>query len=86
MSGHLDELRGQITANDNAIVAAVNERLRLVAALWDLKQKVGADQVDPQRERELRDELAAVNTGPLSPDGLDRLVTELLGLTKRELA
>lgn len=86
MRGRLDEIRGQITANDKAIVAATNERLRLVAALWALKREVGADQVDPQRELDLRVELAAANAGPLSAAGLDRLVGELLALTKSELA
>ncbi|MEP6892569.1 MAG: chorismate mutase [Gaiellaceae bacterium] len=86
MSGPLDEIRGRITANDEAIVAAVNERLRLVAALWALKREIGADQLDPDRERVLRTELAAANAGPLSPGGLDRLMSELLALTKSELA
>ena len=86
MNGPLDGIRAQITANDGAIVSAVNERLRLVAALWQLKREIGADQLDPRRELALRDELAALNTGPLSADGLDRLVTELLALTKQELA
>jgi chorismate mutase len=86
MSGPLDEIRGQITANDKLIIAAVNERLRLVTALWELKQKVGVDQIDPQRELDLRAELAAANAGPLSPAGLERLITELLALTKSELA
>ena len=86
MNGPLDDIRAQITANDGAIVSAVNERLRLVAALWQLKREIGADQLDPGRERALRDELVALNTGPLSADGLDRLVSELLALTKRELA
>ena len=86
MSGPLDEIRAQITANDGVIVAAVNERLRLVEALWELKRELGTDQLDPRRERALRDELAALNAGPLSAAGLDSLVSELLSLTKRELA
>ena len=86
MSGPLDDLRRQITANDRVIVAAVNERLLLVSKLWALKRALGTDQLDPVRERELRAELAAANTGPLSADGLDRLVFELLALTKSELA
>ena len=86
MSGPLDEIRVQITANDEAIIDAVNERLRLVSELWTLKQKVGAEQIDPQRELDLRAELAAANAGPLSAAGLERLVTELLALTKNELA
>ena len=86
MSGPLDGIRDQITANDKVVIGAVNERLRLVSELWELKQKVGADQIDPQRELDLRAELAAANGGPLSPAGLERLVTELLALTKNELA
>ena len=71
--------------NDEAIVAAVNRRLALVAELWQLKAQLGLDTVDPDRERRLRDALAAANAGPLSPAGLDRIVTDLLDLTKAEL-
>jgi chorismate mutase len=79
------DLRARIGANDAAIVAAVNERLRLVAELWELKAAHGTERLDPDRERRLRDELAAGNAGPLSEEGLEALVTELLALTKREL-
>ena len=41
--------------------------------------------IDPDRERRLRETLAGVNSGPLSAAGLDRLVTDLLDLTKKEL-
>jgi chorismate mutase len=78
-------LRARIGANDAAIVAAFNERLRLVAELWELKAAHGTVRLDPDRERRLREELAAGNAGPLSDAGLDQLVTELLALTKREL-
>jgi len=80
-----DEIRRDIMENDEAIVAAVNRRLALVAELWTLKAQLGLDTVDPDRERLLRDALAAESAGPLSRAGLDRLVTELLDLTKVEL-
>jgi chorismate mutase len=80
-----DEIRREIAQNDEAIVAAVNRRLALVAELWELKAQLGLDTVDPNRERLLREALAAASEGPLSRDGLDRLVTELLDLTKSEL-
>jgi chorismate mutase len=80
-----DEIRRQITANDEAIVAALNHRIELVTELWQLKAALGYDTVDPDRERLLREALAAANTGPLSPEGLDRFVTDLLDLTKHEL-
>ena len=81
----LARLRARIGENDRAIVEAVNERLRLVAELWELKDAQVASRVDPELEARLREALVAANDGPLSPEGLDRLVTELLSLTKREL-
>ena len=85
MSDRFDEIRREITANDEAIVAAVNRRLALVTELWQLKAELGLETVDPDRERRLREGLAAANTGPLSAAGLDRLVTDLLDLTKTDL-
>jgi chorismate mutase len=85
VSERFDEIRREITENDEAIVAAVNRRLALVAELWELKAQLGIDTVDPDRERQLREALAAANAGLLSTAGLDRLVTDLLDLTKREL-
>lgn len=85
MSDRFEELRAEIAANDAEIVGAVNRRLRLVEELWRLKAERGDARLDPGRERRLRDELARVNDGPLSVEGLERLVDELLALTKREL-
>ena len=86
MSDDLHRLRDAIDENDRVIVEAVNARLRLVPELWELKRETGLDRLDPDRERRLRDQLAAANSGPLSQAGLDRLVDELLSLTKSELA
>jgi chorismate mutase len=81
----VDRLRAAIDENDRVIVAAVNERVRLVAELWQLKRELGVGRFDPDRERSLRAELVAANSGSLSQAGLDRLVDELLALTKREI-
>jgi 3-deoxy-7-phosphoheptulonate synthase / chorismate mutase len=85
VSDRFEEIRTAIDATDLALVGLVNERLRLVAELWEIKRSQGIDHVDPGRERALRAALAAANDGPLSDEGLDRLVTELLALTKREV-
>ena len=85
MSDRFDDLRVDIAANDRVIVEAVNVRLRLVEELWRLKDERGDARFDPDRETRLREALAAANSGPLSPEGLARLVDELLSLTKREL-
>jgi chorismate mutase len=81
----IEELRLRIGENDRAIVASVNERLRLVRELWRLKAEQGTERLDLDRELRLREELHASNDGPLTPEGLERIVTELLDLTKREL-
>jgi len=85
MGDRMDDLRTEIGANDERIVEAVNERLRLVSELWKLKRELGIDRVDPERERTLRAQLASANSGPLSVDGLEELISELLALTKHEL-
>jgi len=85
VSDRFEELRAEIAANDAEIVRAVNHRLRLVEELWRLKAERGDERLDPHRERRLREALARLNEGPLSEQGLERLVEELLALTKREL-
>ena len=86
---HIDptvlRLRGEISEVDRAILAVINTRLELVAHLKRHKQAVGLPFRDPDRERELIEELDAKNAGPLSSDGLRELYAYLLDLTKREV-
>jgi chorismate mutase len=79
------ELRGRISAQDRAILAAVNARIELVDELREHKLGQGWDFLDSGREERLLAELAEENPGPLSEEGLRELFTDLLALTKREL-
>ena len=81
----ISELREQLADNDVKIVEALNTRLELVAQLKRVKDEVGVDFLDPDREEWLLQHLAGSNRGPLSGDGLREIYTELLALTKREL-
>jgi chorismate mutase len=78
-------LRGEISDLDHVIIDAVNARLQLVAQLRSYKASRGIPFVDPERERQVLEELASANPGPLSPEGLHELVSQLLDLTKREV-
>jgi chorismate mutase/prephenate dehydratase len=78
-------LRAEISDLDRAIVDAVNARLELVAELREYKLTNGIPFVDPERERQLLEDLASINRGPLSTEGLHELFSELLDLTKREV-
>ena len=81
----VERLRGELAAQDRTVLDAVNARLRLVAELKRYKADTGLAFVDPEQERRLIDRLAAENDGPLSEEGVRRLFSELLALTKREL-
>ena len=80
------QLREQISDNDVANVEAVNARLKLVARLKRVKEERGIDFLDPAREEWMLQYLTRANRGPLSPDGLREIYTELLDLSKREVA
>jgi chorismate mutase len=78
-------LRDEISDLDRRIVDAVNARLELVARLKQHKESLGIAFLDPDRERQLMEDLARLNSGPLSPEGLRELYDCLLDLTKREV-
>ena len=82
----LEELREQVSANDRAIVEAINRRLELVARIKRYKEENGIEFVDPDREAWLLEDLRRANRGPLSDEGLERILQELLDLSKRETA
>lgn len=81
----LEQLRAEITAIDREILALVNRRLETVARLKRHKDEHGISFVDAQREREMFEDRAHENPGPLSETGLRAFYAELLALTKREL-
>ena len=82
----VQRLRDEIAELDRSILEAINGRLELVAALRRHKNEVGLPFLDPDRERQLLEDLASANRGPLSDEGLRELFRELLDLTKREVA
>ena len=82
----VQRLRDEISALDRSILDAVNGRIELVAARGRHKQEGGLPVLDPDRERQLLDDLASANSGPLSDEGVRELFRELLDLTKREVA
>ena len=80
------QLREQISDTDRTIVEAINKRLDLVARLKRYKESRGMSFVDPEREEWMLSYLTRANRGPLSPAGLEELFSEILDLTKREVA
>jgi len=79
------QLREQLADNDVRIVEAFNARLKLVAQIKQVKEERGISFLDLAREEWLLQYLTRANRGPLSPEGLREIYTELLDLTKREV-
>ncbi len=81
----LDRLRELLALNDVTVLDLVNRRLDLVDQIKQRKAELGMAFVDPEREAWLLDHLRAANNGPLSDEGLRKLLATLLDLTKSEL-
>jgi chorismate mutase len=81
----IEALRARISANDRALIERANERLRLVAEMKAYKESKGIDFLDPERERQMLEDLRRANDGPLSDEGLATFFAALLALTKDEL-
>jgi chorismate mutase len=82
----INRFREQISDNDRALVESINRRLELVARLKAYKESRGVEFLDPAREEWMLRYLSRANRGPLSAEGLREIYSELLDLTKREVA
>jgi chorismate mutase len=82
----VESFRDEISALDVRLVSTINARIKAVQALSAYKQEKGIDFFDPEREAWLVAYLKRMNGGPISPEGLDELLTFVLALVKREVA
>lgn len=78
-------LRSAIDAEDRALLAALNHRIELVQELHHHKRSQGYPLSDPGREAAMLEELRDANTGPLSEEGVQGLLTSVLSLTRAEV-
>jgi chorismate mutase len=78
--------RDEITALDVRLVSTINARIKAVKALAQYKEERGLEFVDPEREAWLVAYLKRVNSGPISDEGLEELLTFVLALVKQEVA
>jgi chorismate mutase len=81
----IETMRDEITALDVRILSTINARIRAVDELRRYKEEHGLSFYDPEREAWLSDYLKRVNSGPLSDEGVERLLTLVLDLVKEEV-
>jgi chorismate mutase/prephenate dehydratase len=73
----LDELRGQIDAADDQILALLNKRAGLVGRVAELKSELAVPFYVPSRERQIADRLSAANTGPFPTEAIRSVFQEI---------
>lgn len=71
------ELRDAVEAVSHQLVALLNQRARLVAALMEEKRAAGMPPRDPERERQLVARLGAASDGPLDEKRIARVFAVL---------
>ena len=74
----LVELRQRIDQINLQLVDLLSERARLAQAIGHLKQADGSPIVQPSREREVHQRVAAYNQGPLTNEHLHRIFIEII--------
>lgn len=74
----LDELRSQIDAIDNELVAILNQRARIVVEIGKLKAVGGTPIYAPDREKEVLAKICRANKGPLLDKTLQAIYRELM--------
>lgn len=83
----LSTLRLQIDALDAQLLALLAQRAALVQRAWDCKRAGGIERLDPQREQEIADRLAAqaVALG-LEPATVRRIFAQIIGTGRADKA
>jgi chorismate mutase/prephenate dehydratase len=77
-SESLDDLRKRIDQINLQLVDLLSERARLAQTIGRFKQAGGSPIVQPSREREVFESVAAHNSGPLTADHLRRIFVEII--------
>jgi chorismate mutase/prephenate dehydratase len=81
-SAALAGLRARIDAIDDAILAQLNERARIVLEVGQLKQEAGMLAFDGARERGILERLAALNSGPFPTASIPHVFREIIGVMR----
>lgn len=77
-AGKLAQLRTSIDAIDLRILAALNERTRVVEEIGRIKQTAEMPVYEPKREDQVFANVSKGNTGPLSNEAVHRIFERII--------
>lgn len=77
MTTDLELLRNKLGEINLELLRLLNQRAEVARAIGEIKEKQGVPKFDPVREREMLEELAAVNPGPFTNAEIKQLFKEI---------
>ena len=82
MEKKLQELRKRIDAIDDKILDLLNERVKVVQEVGELKNKTNAPIYRPERELAILERLKKRNTGPLNERAIEAIFLEIFAVSR----
>ncbi len=74
----LERCRDLIDDLDRRILALLNDRTRIVEEIGRIKQHLDLPIYEPNRERQVFENVTGNNAGPLTPDGVKRVFERII--------
>lgn len=79
----ITEIRGRMDELDSRLVALLNERASCAREIGRLKDTVGLEVYQPEREIEVLSHVRSRNTGPLDGQAITRLFERIIDEARR---
>lgn len=79
----LDDLRQRIDELDEQIVVMLNQRAGCALQIGELKDALGLEIYQPDRERAVLAHVRGINRGPLTDDAIVRLFERIIDEARR---
>ena len=82
MEKSLEELREQIDGIDDRLLELLNERIKVVQKVGELKHKTGGAIYRPEREKAIIKRLSERNNGPLTEAAIEAIFLEIFAVAR----
>ena len=79
----IEELRRQIDVLDGQLVELLNRRAACALAIGKVKEAVGLELYQPDRERQVLEHVRGLNPGPLDGEAIARLFERIIDEARR---
>lgn len=80
---NIDQLRHEIDALDESLVRLLNRRAGCALEVGRLKESMGLEIYQPDRERDVLAHVRRINRGPLDNDAIARLFERIIDEARR---